>query len=64
METNNEERVIKNVHQHDNPDSIEIGTPAKGGGIKVYGDFNNPDDFKRKIRNAKEVKQYAQQELN
>ena len=33
-------------------DSIEIGTPGKGGGIKVYGDFSQPDEFEKRIRDA------------
>ena len=52
-----------NRHITDNPDSIEIGTPSKGGAIKVYGDFSKPDDFKKKIDSAKIVREYAQQQL-
>ena len=33
-------------------DSIEIGTPGKGGAIKVYGDYSQPDDFEKRIRDA------------
>ena len=33
-------------------DSIEIGTPGKGGAIKVYGDFSQPDEFEKRIRDA------------
>jgi len=33
-------------------DSIEIGTPGKGGAIKVYGDFSLPEEFEKKIRDA------------
>ena len=33
-------------------DSIEIGTPGKGGAIKVYGDFSQPDEFEKRIREA------------
>jgi len=33
-------------------DSIEIGTPGKGGAIKVYGDFSQPDEFENRIRDA------------
>lgn len=50
-------------HVNDNPDSIEIGTPAKGGAIKIYGNFDDPEAFKKKIDVAKEVKQYAQANL-
>ena len=33
-------------------DSIEIGTPGKGGAIKIYGDFRQPDEFEKRIRDA------------
>jgi hypothetical protein len=48
---------------NDNPDSLEIGTPAKGGAVKIYGDFNKPLDFELKINNAKRVREYAQKQL-
>ena len=44
---------------NENPDSLEIGTPAKGGSIKVYGNFDNPEAFKKKIDNAFEVRNHA-----
>jgi len=46
-------------HITENPDSIEIGTPSKGGAIKVYGDFADVEAFKKKIDAAAEVKKYA-----
>ena len=46
-------------HITENPDSIEIGTPSKGGAIKVYGNFDNQEAFKKKIDAAAEVKKYA-----
>jgi hypothetical protein len=52
-----EEAIHKSITE--NPDSIEIGTPSKGGAIKIYGDFNNTEAFKKKIDAAKEVKEYA-----
>ncbi|MGV8087442.1 MAG: hypothetical protein ACP5NU_00080 [Methanomicrobiales archaeon] len=33
-------------------DSIEIGTPGKGGAIKIYGDFSQPDEFEKRIQDA------------
>ena len=44
-------------------DSIEISTPSKGGAIKVYGDFTNPDSFKKKIDNAIIIREYANSKL-
>jgi len=51
------------LHRYENPDSIEIGTPSKGGAIKCYGDFLNPDGFKAKIDNAVEIKNYFNSKL-
>jgi hypothetical protein len=50
-----EESTIKEVRNVVFPafqDSIEIGTPGKGGCIKVYGDFNDPETFEKKITEA------------
>jgi len=49
------EETIKEARNMSFPmfqDSIEIGTPGKGGCIKVYGDFNDPETFERKITEA------------
>ncbi len=56
-----EETIQKQVNE--NPDSLEIGTPSKGGSIKIYGDFNKVEEFKKKIDNAKEVRDYSQANL-
>lgn len=47
----------------ENPDSLEIGTPAKGGGIKVYGNFLDMDSFKARIDNAIALRLYAQEKM-
>ena len=51
------------ITRAENPDSLEIGTPAKGGGIKVYGDFNDKEAFKLKIDNAIELRAYANEKI-
>lgn len=51
------------LHRTENPDSIEIGTPSKGGSIKVYGDFFSPEAFKVKIDNAIEIRAYFNNKL-
>ena len=55
----------ESIHKHitENPDSIEIGTPSKGGAIKIYGNFADEEAFKKKIDAAKKVKEYAQANL-
>ena len=44
---------------NENPDSLEMGTPSKLGCIKVYGDFNRLEDFKKKIDAAFAAREYA-----
>lgn len=43
----------------ENPDSLEMGSAAKGIKLKVYGDFSKLDDFKQKIDNARAARDYA-----
>ena len=52
-----DEIIHKNINE--NADSIELGSPTKGGKIKVYFDAGNVDDAKKKIDNAKIVLDYA-----
>jgi hypothetical protein len=55
--------LAQQVYSHminDNPDSLEIGTPAKGGVIKVYGSFSRLEEFKAKIDEAMKARKYAQ----
>lgn len=49
----------RHIHISENPDSLEIGTPGKGGAIKVYGNFSDPDGFREKIQNAYELRKHA-----
>jgi hypothetical protein len=48
---------------NDNPDSLEIGTPAKGGAIKIYGNYDDPESFKDKVDKAISVRLHAQTAL-
>lgn len=57
-----EETVNKYVN--DNADSIEIGTPSKGGAIKVYGNASNKDEFKDKIDKMFDIRKYAKDKFN
>ena len=51
------ETICKNINE--NPDSLEIGTPSKGGAIKIYGNFDEPEGFIVKFTNAKKVRDEA-----
>jgi len=57
------EQVVLHKHLDDCKDSIEIGTPGKGGAVKIYGDFSDPEKFLQKIRNSMELRQQAKQLL-
>jgi len=52
-----------NRHINDNPDSLEIGTPSKGGSIKVYGNFDDMGEFMAKVDRAMEVRRHAQSQM-
>jgi len=41
------------------PDSIELGTPSKGGVLKVYFDSAKLEDAKVRIDNATTILEYA-----
>jgi hypothetical protein len=49
---------------NERPDSLEFGTPSKGGTVKVYFDSGNLDDTKKRIDNAIAAREYANQKLH
>ncbi len=57
-----EESIQKQITE--NPDSITIGSATKGSQLKIYGDFSKPEEFKKKIDSAKEVREYAKANLS
>ena len=54
---------IINIHRTENASSLELGTPSKGGAIKVYFDADKLDDAKRKVDNAIMIRQYANEKI-
>ena len=50
------DEIIKKVEF---PDSVELGTPSKGGVLKVYFDASKLDEAKTRISNAAEILNYA-----
>jgi hypothetical protein len=48
--------IINRTHR---PDSIELGTPGKGGVLKVYFDASNYDEAQELIENATKILAYA-----
>lgn len=57
----NEKQVI-NKHINERSDSFEIGTPSKGGAIKVYFNVQNPDEAKKLISEAMQIRKFAEEE--
>lgn len=53
----------KNETANDLCDSLAISSATKGGLVKIYGNFDNVEAFKKKIENAKEVRIYAQSQI-
>jgi hypothetical protein len=53
---------MKSIESHVmvRPDSLELGTPSKGGVLKVYFDSGDPVDSERRIREAFRLKEIAQ----
>lgn len=47
-----------------NRDSIEIGTPGREGVIKVYCDFDNPEETRRKIANALAARKWTNETIS
>ena len=41
-------------------DSFTVGTPAKGGGLKVYFDLSNVDETQKKLENFIKTRIYLQ----
>lgn len=48
---------------NDSPDSLEIGTPSKGGAIKVYGNATDKEAFVAKIDAMLEIREYASRKM-
>jgi len=61
--SNGTDKVIHKIEKSGDIDSIEIGTPSKGGAVKVYGNFDEMENFKKKIDNAIKVRTYFSTEL-
>ena len=56
--------IVEHVHKNEGllQDSLEIGTPSKGGAIKLYVDFGKPELTKKKIDEAIKQRKYLQDE--
>jgi hypothetical protein len=58
----NREEIVKQLLDllaNENKDSIEVGSASKGGAIKVYGNYDKPEEFKAKIESALTLREFA-----
>lgn len=63
MEKENNKIIVEHREEGKLQDSLEVGTPAKGGSVKVYGDFKNEEEFREKIDKAIALRKYAQDQI-
>jgi hypothetical protein len=57
-----EEQIIRNIHENkeNRPDSLEIGTPGKGGAVKItFNASHSAAETATLIDNAFEARAYA-----
>jgi len=58
--------TIVHLHKQDGPvlqDSIEVGTPGKGGAIKIYFNAGDVADAKARVLNAMKVRKFAREQI-
>jgi hypothetical protein len=60
-----EEQIVRHIHenQDNRPDSITIGTPSKGGEVKVYFNAKRPEEIGTLIDAAFTARKYANDRL-
>lgn len=46
------------------PDSVEIGTPSKGGSLHIYFDASDLSEAQQRISNACEARQFLLNKLS
>lgn len=55
--------VIECIEKGKQQDSLDIGSASKGGAIKIYGNADNPEEFRKKIDNMIELRKYANEKV-
>ena len=53
--TDETSQTIVYEHKQDRPDSIEIGTPGKGGTLKFYFNAARPEETEELLKHAHEA---------
>ena len=56
-----EEQIVRHIHENkeNRPDSLTVGTPSKGGEIKVYFNAARPEETNALIDAALAARAYA-----
>ena len=49
MDSDLRKEIVELIQSLVSQDSIEIGTPAKGGSLKVYGNLSDEKDFESRL---------------
>ena len=52
-----------NININERPDSLDIGTPSKGGNAKIYFNAEKPEEAKKLIESIIKLRVFAQQEM-
>lgn len=55
--------TCEHIHREEGPmfrDSLEIGSPSKGGALKIYYDASDIEGGKKRVKNAYTIRSYAQ----
>lgn len=53
---------IINIHKNERSDSFEIGTPSKGGVIKIYFNSENKEEAEQLIKKAMRLRKFGETE--
>jgi len=64
MEEKQREEIIELIKGNLFQDSLEIGTPSKGGTMKLYVNFANEKETNSRIDAAVKAREYANKKLN
>jgi hypothetical protein len=56
------EEIVRHIHENkdERKDSVTIGTPSKGGEVKIYFSAARPEEINALIDNAFAARKYAQ----
>ena len=63
-ETKTTNEIMKKIQEaEERKDSIEMGSPGKGGAVKVYFNSADLEDAKKRIDNSLEARKYMAEKM-